>query len=207
MVPSRSHDERQCYYSLMVASGFVLAGGRSRRMGRDKALLPYRGRPLVAHVASIVAQALSGIGPVAILGEPDRYRDLGYSVHADLFPDCGPLGGVLTALKLSANDLNLVVACDMPMLAPANLLTLVKRAIEGGARCVAARGPTGEPEPLCAVYHQRCLAVLERALRDQRFRMKSLLPELQAELADFPPDSLANVNTPEQWIEFEGQPG
>jgi molybdenum cofactor guanylyltransferase len=176
-------------------------------MGRDKALLPYRGRPLAAHVAGIVQQALAGIGPVAILGEPDRYRDLGYAVHADLFPDCGPLGGVITALKLSANDWNLVVACDMPRVAAASLRILVERAVASGAGCIAARGPTGEPEPLCAVYHRRCLAVLDRAIRAKRLRMKTLLPELQAELMDFPPDSLANVNTPEQWIAFEGQPG
>jgi molybdopterin-guanine dinucleotide biosynthesis protein A len=176
-------------------------------MGRDKALLPYRGGPLVGHVAGIVRDALGGLGPVAILAEPDRYRDLGYPVYPDLFPDCGPLGGVVTALKLSASDLNLVVACDMPMLSAASLRTLLARAFASGARATAARCPAGEPEPLCAVYHRHCLGALERAILDKRFRMKTLLLELQPDLVDFPPDSLANMNTPEQWMEFEGQPG
>ena len=191
----------------MVASGFVLAGGKSRRMGRDKALLPYRGRPLVAHVAGTVEEALGAASPVAILGDPQNYRGLGYAIYADLFPDCGPLGGVVTALDRSATDWNLIVACDMPKVSPASLRALLDRAAQSTALSVAAQGPTGEPEPLCAVYHRRCLPVLSRALRDKRFRMRDLFAELPHELLAFPADSLANVNTPEEWMECEGQPG
>src|SRR5579862_3839386 len=108
----------------MVAAGFVLAGGRSRRMGRDKALLPYRGAPLIAHVAGTVEKVLDDSGHVAIVGAPDRYRDLGYRVLADLFPGCGPLGGIVTALSLAESDWNLIVACDMPNLDPADLRKL-----------------------------------------------------------------------------------
>ncbi len=175
-------------------------------MGRDKALLPYRGRALVAHIAGIVQAALGNSDPVAILGEPEYYAGLGYPVHADLTPNCGPLGGLVTALHLTDSDWNLVVACDMPMLSPENLRVLIDRAAESHAHAVAARGPAGEPEPLCALYHRRCLPALEQALRDKHLKMKTLLSELQPESVTLPASALANVNTPEEWLELQDQP-
>src|ERR1700737_2946897 len=101
----------QCYYSLMRRSGFVLAGGASSRMGRDKALLAYRETTLVEYVARVVREA---VGSVTLIGDPDRYRELGHKVYRDKVSGCGPLGGTHTALSVSATDWNLVVACDMP---------------------------------------------------------------------------------------------
>lgn len=172
-------------------------------MGRDKALLPYRGRVLVAHVAAVVEEAMGVAGEVAILGDPDSYRDLGYPVHADLFPNCGPLGGIVTALNLTKTDWNLAVACDMPMLAAASLRMLLERALQSQANCIAASGPTGELEPLCALYHRRCLPALECALRDKHLKMKDLLSDLQLESVAFPAAALANVNTPEDWAALQ----
>src|SRR5271163_1224329 len=92
-------------------SGYVLAGGRSTRMGRDKALLPLGDSTLLDHVAQCVRQAA---GNVTIIGPPDRYASLGYPVTADLVTNCGPLGGLYTALSITETDWNLMVACDMP---------------------------------------------------------------------------------------------
>jgi molybdenum cofactor guanylyltransferase len=191
----------------MVAAGFVLAGGQSRRMGRDKALLPYRGGPLIAHVAGIVEKVLGDSGHMAIVGEPDRYRYLDYRVLADLFPGCGPLGGIVTALSLQESDWNLVVACDMPNLEPADLRKLLDRAERFEGLCIAAQGPSSEGEPLCALYHQKCLPVFLRALEEKRFKLKDILPELEPALVPLAAPSLANLNTPEEWIAFEEQPG
>jgi len=196
----------------MVAAGFVLAGGKSRRMGRDKALLPHHGRPLIAHVAGTVERGLGskaeyGSGPVAIVGHPDRYGDLGYRVLADIHPNCGALGGIVTALSASTTDWNLVVACDMPNLTEADLARLLDRAAASGGRCIAGRGPSGEAEPLCAVYHRDCLPIFTRALRAKRFKMREILPELEPDLVDLPAESLANLNTPHEWMAFEEQLG
>lgn len=190
----------------MMPSGFVLAGGQSRRMGRDKGLLPYHGTALVAHVAGIVRQALGAGASVSIIGDEEPYRDLGYPVHADVVARSGPLGGLITALKWTQSDWNLVVACDMPRLLAVSLRNLVEVASGSRAPCVAASGSDGEMEPLCAVYHRRCLPVLERALADRRLKMMDLLTELHAEPVPFPREMLANVNTPEQWKDFEEQP-
>lgn len=184
----------------MEAAGFVLAGGGSTRMGRDKALLPYRGRTLVEVIASAVQEAA---GTAAIIGDPLRYAYAGCPVHADRIPGCGPIGGVFTALSVTAADWNLIVGCDMPMLSAATLRALVERAFCSTAVCVVAADAAGELHPLCAVYHRRSLPVVERAIRENRLKMRDLVVELETVRIPVAPAALANVNTPGQWLEFE----
>ncbi len=190
----------------MRRSGFVLAGGSSSRMGRDKALLAYRETSLVDYLARAVREA---IGSVALIGDPDRYRDLGHAVYPDKVPGCGPLGGIYTALTVSPSgwnlpaDWNLVVACDMPGISARVLRGLIDPEAEPGRNCVMAVGPGGDPEPLCALYHQRCLPVLERAIREKRFKMRDLVQELDADLRPLEATALVNVNTAADWAEFQ----
>jgi molybdenum cofactor guanylyltransferase len=178
----------------------VLAGGASSRMGRDKALLAYRETTLVEYVAQAVREA---IGSVALIGNPDRYCDLGHAVYRDKVPGCGPLGGIYTALSVSPADWNLVVACDMPGISARALRGLIDPEAEPGRNCVMAVGSGGEPEPLCALYHRRCLPVLDRAILDKRLKMRDLVTELEAELRPLDAAALANINTPDEWAGFE----
>ena len=187
----------------MEAGGFVLAGGSSTRMGRDKALLPFRGITLLQHVAAAVEQAA---GKAVVIGDPERYGKLGYPVWADRVPQCGPMGGVYTALNVTASDWNLVVACDMPMLNAPALRYLIDHALRSSRMCIAAAERQGELQPLCAVYHRRCLPILERAIRERRFAMKSLLSELDTEQVPLERSILANANTPDDWTQFERCP-
>ncbi len=169
-------------------------------MGRDKALLPYRGTTLLEHVARAVAEAC---GSVALIGDPARYGVLGYPAYRDLLPSCGPIGGIYTALSLGLSDWNLVVACDMPGISVEALRMLLSQALVSSHDCVIAMGPGAEREPLCAVYHQRCLPVVLRAIRAKRFKMKELVAELDAGEMAVNPGTLANVNTPAEWAVFE----
>jgi molybdopterin-guanine dinucleotide biosynthesis protein A len=187
----------------MQRSGFVLAGGRSTRMGRDKALLPYRGTTLVDQIARAVREVA---GSVALIGDPSRYADLGYPVYEDMHPGCGPLGGVYTALTISMADWNLIVACDMPGVSVAALRQLLDSTKVPGKRCVIATGPDGERHPLLAVYHRSCLGPVERAIRDKRLKMKDLMSELEPFGAFLDCGELANVNTPGEWARFEEKP-
>jgi molybdopterin-guanine dinucleotide biosynthesis protein A len=92
--------------------GFVLVPGHSTRMGRDKALLKFHGSTFAGGIAECVRRVA---GNVTLVGPPDRYRELGYTVIPDRVPGCGPLGGVYTALSSSHAEWNLIVACDMPL--------------------------------------------------------------------------------------------
>jgi len=186
-------------------AGFVLTGGRSSRMGVDKALLPFQGTPLVKHLGEVVCD---GAGSVTLIGDPARYAALGYRVIPDRIPGCGPAGGISTALSLGEADWNLVVACDMPHITVEALRFLLDKTKATSARLVVPIGPDGEPEPLCAVYHVDCFPAIERAIRDKRFKMKDLARELKPELvAGIDPGCFANANTPAEWAAIgEGLP-
>jgi molybdenum cofactor guanylyltransferase len=186
----------------MQASGFVLAGGASKRMGRDKALLPYGGTTLVEHVAKTVRDA---VGSVTLVGDPAKLDGLGFPVVPDQIPSCGPVSGIYTALRVSHADWNLIVACDMPSLTSDVLGELLRRAETTVTDCVAASGPDGQVEPLCAVYHRRCLRALDQAIRDKRFKMRDLANEMGVTLVPVSPDALANLNTPDEWAEVEAK--
>jgi molybdopterin-guanine dinucleotide biosynthesis protein A len=179
-----------------MGSGFVLAGGRSSRMGRDKALLPAGDRTLIDQIASRVRAAA---GNVTLIGPPERYAALGYPVMPDRVENCGPIGGLYTALSITEADWNLVVACDMPALTTEFLCRLLRAAESSGADCVVPKTASGL-EPLCAVYHRRCLAAAERAVFSKRFKMHDFISSLRfTTVVASDPSALENVNTPEQW--------
>jgi molybdopterin-guanine dinucleotide biosynthesis protein A len=186
----------------MQASGFVLAGGGSTRMGRNKALLPFHGMTLVEHVAGIVREAACS---VTLIGDPGQLGHLALPVIPDQLAGRGPVGGIETALTMTTTDWNLIAGCDMPGITRDILLRLLGRAALTSADCVAAAASDGEPEPLCAVYHRRCLPAVSRAIRENRLKMKNLLAELGAELMPVDPSALANANTPAEWAEFEAK--
>jgi len=178
-------------------SGYVLAGGASRRMGTPKALLPFRGRTLVEHVAREVEKAA---GTVTLIGRPELYGGLGFNAIPDERPGHGPLGGVLTALALRKAEWSLVVACDLPRITAGFLGELVEAAVRSpGAKCVVAKGERGV-EPLCAVWHARAIQDVRCALESGRLKMKEVVELVGARtwpVAD--PLILSNVNAPEDW--------
>ena len=142
-------------------AGFVLAGGASSRMGRNKALLELDGEPLVLRAARTISAA--GMD-VTVIGAPELYEPLGLAAVPDAEPGFGPLGGIATALAHSAREWNLVVAVDLPYLTPAWLAALADRALaEQAADAILPRSERGL-EPLSAVYHRRCLGPIRGAL-------------------------------------------
>lgn len=178
-------------------AGFVLTGGASKRMGRDKALLPYDGKTLVEHVAAMVAQAA---GSVVLVGAPDRYEAMGLAAIADTFEPCGPLGGILTALRASEAEWNLIVACDMPGVTVALLVRMLDAARQAGAECLVPVSADGRLQPLCAVYHRSAAARLEEVLRQGRRKVRDCLAALRvAEWHVEDVGAFENVNTPGDW--------
>lgn len=183
-------------------AGFVLVGGNSSRMGRDKALLEFQGETLAARVAECVRQAA---GSVTLIGPPERYRELGYNVIADRAPGLGPLGGVYTALHATHSEWNLIVAVDMPLITLDLLAALLEDAESGAstADCVipehaGAEGPL--LEPLCAVYQRRCAQAARRAIDRNILKMHDFVSHLRLRThAVKDPAALRNVNTPHEW--------
>ena len=183
----------------MRAAGFVLVGGDSSRMGHDKALLPFRSFSLVE---SIAAEVMAATGNVTLVGRPDRYRHLKLDSVSDLRPGLGPLAGIEAALKSGKDDFNLIVSCDMPGIARAWLVALLRCAEETGARCVVSEDIDNNVYPLCAVYRSECLSLVQKALDEKRLKLSDTVSKLNPFHLRFQ-GTLSNVNTPEDWRRWQ----
>lgn len=196
--------ERPCFaagaWSLPEDAGaIILAGGASRRMGRDKALLPWNGRPLIAHIA---AQLRRFTGDLLVsANDAERYAFLGAPVVPDRRPGDGPLMGLASCLAASTRELNLLVGCDMPHLALPAARALLAQA--EGCDAVVPRGPDGYAEPLFAIYRRSCLPVAEAVLARGGRRMTDLLEAVRVRRVDpagLPGDGWRrNLNTPDDY--------
>jgi molybdopterin-guanine dinucleotide biosynthesis protein A len=142
--------------------GFILAGGKSSRMGCDKALLEIEGVSLLARAVQLLQ---SVTGEPTIIASPSMYGSLGLAVVADDWPDCGPLSGIATALRVSNTPWNLIVGCDLPYLTKAWLNFLIERAVKSAADAVVPMNERGV-EPLCALYHRNAERRIRAAVED-----------------------------------------
>jgi molybdenum cofactor guanylyltransferase len=179
----------------MCLAGFVLVGGNSIRMGRDKARLPVDSHLLIEDVVSKVAFVAQN---VTLVGAAERYGDLPFDRLSDLRSGNGPLGGIETALAADRCEFNLIVACDLPNLRKEWLAALKSKAIRDTVSCVVCKDRNDVVQPLCGVWHRSCLPVVRNAIDCGRLRMMDLLQELSAETVEVE-GIISNVNTPEEW--------
>lgn len=170
----------------MVIAGFVLAGGLSRRMGRDKATLPVDGVPMAARVAQVLAEA--GCAPVTLVGRQPALRTLGLPVLAEGDAEHHPLYGVAAALEGCATPLALFCPCDLVAVSAAPLVALVGY----GAPCVAASA--GRRHPLLVVL-PRSWAARARALAQAGGAARALTEGLPG--IELPESALFDANRPE----------
>ncbi|MGD0823088.1 MAG: molybdenum cofactor guanylyltransferase [Terriglobales bacterium] len=193
--------------------GFLLAGGKSSRMGPtvDKAFLDFRGQTLLDRALGVMGAAC---GRVAIVGDPAKFAKAG-SVIADIFPGCGPLGGVHAALVHSLAELNLMLAVDMPFVSSELLAFLfdVAAAEDNAGHAVVTIPRTSRGlQPLCAIYRREFSAVAEQALRAGKNKIDAafssvrvhVIGERELAAAGFSEQSFFNVNTPEDRLAAEG---
>lgn len=181
-------------------SGFVLAGGKSTRMGQDKATLELNGSTLLEHALAALRTVCRD---VAILGRYELYGELA-PVYEDIFPGCGPLGGIHTALSNSQTEYNLIIAVDTPFLMPEFLSYLAERAVATGA-VVTTPEINDYTQPLCTVYSLAFLPIAERALKIGNYKITPLFPRGQTLVIKegelrrfaFPTEMFENLNTPE----------
>ena len=182
-------------------TAFILAGGKSTRMGADKAFVPLDGRTLLARALDI---ARSITPEVRIVGDPQKFASFAPTVE-DVFPNCGPLGGIHAALRSSPTDLNLILAVDVPFVSPALLQHLIERASNSPAMVTVVQTGGGY-QPLCAVYRRNFADAAEKALQERRYKIDTLfaatstqtIPEGELEAAGFSPEMFRNLNTPQE---------
>jgi molybdenum cofactor guanylyltransferase len=185
-------------------SAFILAGGKSTRMGTDKAFVLLDGRTLLARMLDLARQLTSN---VHIIGDPTKFTPFAPTI-ADVFPGCGPLGGIHAALRSSRTDLNLILAVDVPFVSLALLDYLISRARTSNANVTLARAAGGF-QPLCAIYRRSFADAAENALRAGHYKIDTLftpastqvIEESELEASGFSPRIFRNLNTPEELAE------
>jgi molybdenum cofactor guanylyltransferase len=153
---------------------FVLAGGASRRMGSDKALLKLDGVPMVVRMARLVGPRVAS---VTVIGLPERYASLGLGMVPDRWPGVGPLGGIATALSVSSKVWNLILGCDLPYLTSEWVVWLIARALESPAQAVVPESQRGL-EPLAAMYRKDCALAFSSAVKRGVRRVSEALGDI-----------------------------
>lgn len=186
----------------MECGVFVLAGGRSSRMGRDKAFLEWHGQTLLQRALEL---ARSVAEDVRIVGLREKFANFAPVVE-DIYAGRGPLGGIHAALTTSSSELNLVIAIDTPLLAPEFLRYLIEQAESAGTVVTAPR-VRGKTQPLCAVYRREFAAIAAAALEAGNNKIEPLFASVTQRIIDepelaklaFDPEMFDNLNTPEEW--------
>jgi molybdopterin-guanine dinucleotide biosynthesis protein A len=188
-------------------TGAILAGGFSRRLGRDKAALPLGGQPLSLRVHQALAPLVSTCW--LITNQPLTHLALGLPLVTDLRPFQGPAGGLLTALFYARTPWVLVAAVDNPFLVPALLAELAARAHRTPRPAVICRSARGL-EPFPGVYSTRLRPTLGNFLQTDRRLTRFLegcrpliLPETQVQALDPQGHSFFNLNTPQDLHQAE----
>jgi len=179
-------------------SAVILAGGRSTRLGRDKAFLRLDGRPLVERIIDTVAQFASEV--IVVANDISLYESLDARVVSDIYPGKGALGGIFSGLRAATNLYALVVACDMPFL-NISLLRYMRDLAPGYDLVIPRMGEL--TESLHAIYSQDCLPAIERQLMDNDLRIAHLFPHVRVRYVEleeinlFDPEHLSffNINS------------
>lgn len=187
---------------------FILAGGKSTRMGTDKAFVTLDGRTMLARVLEV---ARSVADDVHIVGDAAKYAPFAPIVE-DVFRNCGPLGGIHAALRSSQAELNLILAIDAPFVLPAFLRYLISRARSVPSALATAAHTNEGWQPLCAVYRCEFAELAENALRAGQYKIGTLFDEANTQAISenelksngFSLRVFRNLNTPEELSQSDG---
>jgi molybdopterin-guanine dinucleotide biosynthesis protein A len=181
----------------------ILCGGKSSRMGRQKAFLPYEGKTLIERRFESIREMFAEV--VLVANDPEAYSQLSVNVVKDIIPNRGPLVGILSALLVSQYDYTFVIACDMPLI-DNKLIREMCQQREG--KDVLVLSHEAGIEPLLGVYSKRCVEPLEQAIFADQLKAQDFLAGINTQLFPFDAERYSaggvlppyfNVNTPQDY--------
>lgn len=181
-------------------TGVVLAGGQSSRMGFNKAEAEMHGESMLIRMI----EKLKEITPIIVVSSGSAsYPNIPWMQIPDMYPQCGPMGGIYSVLKTSNTSLNLVVSCDIPLVSRSLLEYIVSAAVKSNALITVPVDENGQLQMICAVYHKDVLPILKQQIDSHLFKMKNLLDLLTVEYVRitkehplFDENAFMNVNSP-----------
>lgn len=174
----------------------ILAGGKSRRMGKDKAELMFGKKTFLEKLIQEFRECPELL--ISVAAKKDRPDWAGRTVE-DVYPGCGPMAGLHAALKASRCSALLAVPCDVPLFSP-KIAEQMYEECSPEVDAVVAVSADGRIHPLCGIYKKSCVPAMERRLEQGNYRMQELLKELRVKTYQVKTGSwrLQNVNTPEE---------
>ena len=179
----------------------ILAGGKSSRMGEDKALLEYEGKYFIEKIAeelSFFEEKIIARGNNSSLAE---ITDSKWQVIPDVYPEHGPMGGMHAALKACESDAMFAVTCDMPLITE-ELVRQLCEVFDQKYDALIAVTSDGKYHPLCGIYRKELYASMEKYLKEDNNRMMAVLKNAHTkyfQLGEKESKQLANVNTREEY--------
>jgi len=178
--------------------GLVLAGGESRRMGRDKALLVRDGHSQLAHIAALLESITERVYVSSRQEQQDDPERSRFENIVDRYEGIGPIAGILSAMDTHPNADWLVVACDLPNIDEPTLSFLIEKAKQKQPFTAFKSNYDGLPEPLCALYRCGSDAIIRRFVEDGIVCPRKILMRSDTLLLEQPnPVALDNINTPD----------
>jgi molybdopterin-guanine dinucleotide biosynthesis protein A len=191
----------------MPVSIAILAGGKSSRLGANKAFVEVGGKPIIERIIERVEPLGSEL--ILITNTPAEYTHLGLPVFVDLMAGKATLGGVYTAIACASNDYTLIVSCDQPFLNPRLLEYLIS--LREGYDVVVPLNRENYPQSMQAIYGKRCLEPIRQRLEADRLKVIGFFSDVRVrevageEIDQFDPHrySFVNVNTPEDLEEAQ----
>ncbi|WP_281336420.1 molybdenum cofactor guanylyltransferase [Flavobacterium eburneipallidum] len=183
-------------------TGFILAGGKSQRMGTDKGLLLLNGKPFISHVYEAM-QPIFGDN-IVVVSSNEAYDAFGYNRIEDLISDKGPVGGLYTALKQSKTKFNLVLSVDIPLITTELVQWLVDNHDDG---YLVTQVQVGDKvSPLVAVYDRALRTLLGEHLAGNQLKLRDVIAEVTPQTLPIPAkwsEQLQNINTEEDYKKIQ----
>ena len=181
--------------------GVILAGGKSSRMGQDKAFLKLNGKPFIQHIAEELQKVFTKV--IIVSNRIDPYKFLDLPIYEDVFKNCGPLGGIHSAFIHSRLDKLFIVSTDLPLINSAGIHYLLSR--QSLAESIVFS--VGDKiQPLFGLYKRTCLPTIENHLKQNQSSVVHLLEDINALIIPAPASNalnisqtLKNINTPEEY--------
>ena len=150
-------------------NGYILAGGKSSRMGSDKGLMLFKGKPLIQYV---IEQLKPAVNRVVVVANNTAYENFGLEVIADLIKDIGPAGGIYSALKHTNASRNFIVSCDMPFVTTGAIEFIIQNSFQWQITLPVHHQKT---EPLCGVYAKDCLTKWHELVQQNIIRLHDMI--------------------------------
>ena len=181
----------------MTITEIILAGGKSSRIGQNKALLDLSGKKIIEIIYERISQSCNEI--MIISNTPEDYQFMGLKIYKDIFPGLGPLAGIHSGLFNSNTDKNFIISCDLPLIS-IEAVEFISKYSSNRPAVIYKKGD--QLQFLCGNYTKNCLPILEDLLKTNSLRVQNFIKKIDAEILDaerFPQEIFFNLNRAEDY--------